>query len=460
MAVKYKTTLKDKETLLSTSSKYPSYVFLFILTWFILLFYCFPSKRTAEGVSTFEAARDLKLNLPHQRECDIGALIYVYDLPEKFNAGLLRDCRNLSIYTDMCPHVSNRGLGRPVSDMGSSSWYATHQFIAEMVFHARVENHPCRTRDSAAAELFYVPFYGGLYASSRFREPNLHARDALAEELADYLSQQPAWRKNQGADHFLVLGRTAWDFMRTDDGVDFGANRLLRLPRVANMTVLTVERHPWEGSNQYGIPYASYFHPSVPDEMATWQNRMRSIPRPHLFSFVAGPRKGVEKAAVRDVIFRHCAASAQCRHVKCAPGAPECHEPSRVLHVLSQSNFCMQPPGDSFTRRSVFDSVLAGCIPVFFSPHTAYTQYAWFLPSDHARYSVYIPEEKAGQIEDELVKIPAVEVERMRATVIDLIPRLTYAHPNASDVGFKDAVDVVVEKLARHVRSRLQVGPV
>ncbi|XP_058095359.1 probable xyloglucan galactosyltransferase GT17 [Magnolia sinica] len=451
MATKYKTPFKDRDAQLFIFSKHPFYLFLFLVTWFLLLFYCLPAKKTA--TLRISGSDDQKLTTASRR-CTAGALVYVYELPEKFNAGLLEDCRNLSVYTDMCPHVANRGLGQPVPEMGSPSWYATHQFIAEMIFHARAENHPCRTWDPQEAALFYVPFYGGLHASSKFREPDLQARDALAVQLVEYLSQQPAWQRNQGADHFLALGRTAWDFMRSEDGVDFGANRLLRLPRVLNMSVLTVERHPWEGSNQHGIPYASYFHPSTLDEMVTWQERMRSSPRPFLFSFVAGPRKGVDKAAVRDVIFRHCAESTQCHHVKCSPGAPECHEPNRVLGVLSRSIFCMQPPGDSFTRRSVFDSVLAGCIPVFFSPHTAYTQYEWYLPSDHEEYSVYIAEEKAGQIEEELLKIPADKVERMRATVIDLIPRLTYAHPNTTDAWLLDAVDVALERLAKHVRSR------
>ncbi|KAE9615778.1 hypothetical protein Lalb_Chr04g0258891 [Lupinus albus] len=41
--------------------------------------------------------------------------------------------------------------------------------------------------------------------------------------------------------------------MRTKDGTDFGANVLLNLPHVLNMSVLTVERNPWKGSNQIGV---------------------------------------------------------------------------------------------------------------------------------------------------------------------------------------------------------------
>ncbi|XP_077210262.1 exostosin family protein [Tasmannia lanceolata] len=453
MAAKHKISVKEKEThftLLSFPLKYPLYIIFFFFLWFFLLFYWFPNTGSVKLFVPSDGGESTNI----RRKCNGTGLFFMYELPEKFNSGLLRECKNLSMYTDMCPHVANRGLGQP---LGKASWYATHQFIAEMIFHARAEQHECRTWDPSDATLFYVPFYGGLHVSSKFGEPDWSVRDRLAIELEDYLSQQPAWQRHQGGDHFLALGRTAWDFMRSQSGADFGANILLKLPRVMNMSVLTVERHPWEGPNQLGIPYASYFHPSTSDEMLTWQDTMRRSDRPHLFTFVGATRTGVEKAAARDEILRQCAESTRCHPLKCARGASECHDPNRVLSVMSQSVFCMQPPGDSFTRRSVFDSVLAGCIPVFFSPHTAYTQYKWYLPSDPSEYSVYIPEEKVSRIEEQLVKIPSYKVERMRNTVINLIPGLTYSHPNATGMGFRDAVDIALEQLSKHMRERFQL---
>ena len=39
--------------------------------------------------------------------------------------------------------------------------------------------------------------------------------------------------------------------------------------------------------------------------------------------------------------------------------------------------FCLQPPGDMPTRKSVFDVILSGCIPVLFHPLTARYMYEW-----------------------------------------------------------------------------------
>ncbi|KAK4751254.1 hypothetical protein SAY87_004736 [Trapa incisa] len=435
---------------------------LFFSLWFLLFFLFRQIHAPSEITETIALTRRLSTVTDPVATCDGRASVYVYELPSKFNSDLINDCHHLNVYTDMCPHVAHRGLGQHVDPVfGPGHWHATHQFIGEMIFHARLERHPCRTSDPAEASIFYVPFYGGLYASSKFREKDLRERDKLAVELAEYLQGLPWWQRHGGRDHFLALGRTAWDFMRVrNKGPDFGANVLLELPAVLNMSVLTVERQPWSGTNQFGVPYPSYFHPSTLDQMLAWQDKVRRSERPHLFSFIGGPRKGLEKAAVRDELIRQCEESSRCMLVKCISGDQQCHNPVGILRVMMGSRFCLQAPGDSFTRRSTFDSMLAGCIPVFFSQHTAYSQYAWFLPKDPDEYSVFMETKDGltsprGKIEDVLSSIPEETVARLRNNVIDLIPRLTYAHPNATGLGFKDAVDVAIQQLARHVRSEL-----
>ncbi|KAF5735656.1 Exostosin family protein [Tripterygium wilfordii] len=446
-------TLNLKKNPKIKETHFKSYTPLFLLASLsvlsIFLFCCFSPKNNDVHRQT---PKPTILLVP---TCRSRVSLYVYDLPEEFNVGLLKDCRHLNVYTDMCPHVANSGLGQPLQDMddGSTtgSWFATNQFMAEMLFHARALNHPCRTRDPARANLFYVPFYGGLHMSSKVREPNHALRDDLAVRLVDYLQSQTWWHRNHGRDHFITLGRTAWDFRRGEGGPDFGANSLINLPTVQNMSVLTVERQPWQGHNQYGIPYPSYFHPMTSLAVLTWQEKVGHSHRPHLFSFIGGPRKGVEKAAaIRDELINQCSQSRKCKLLKCDnEGRNDCHDPKRVLDIMVESEFCLQAPGDSFTRRSTFDAVLAGCVPVFFSPHTAYTQYKWYFPEEYGEYSVFIDVEKGNvSVEVELMKIGKERVEEMRKRVIDLIPRVSYLHSNASDVGFEDAVDVALEGLS------------
>ncbi|XP_044467976.1 LOW QUALITY PROTEIN: probable xyloglucan galactosyltransferase GT17 [Mangifera indica] len=466
-------TEKDKKPYSKTKETQPNsrfynytlFIFISLTAWFLLLFLYLPPAipTNSKQQNTYGLH-----NIDNYNQTPFS--VYIYNLHPQFNFKLLKNCSHLNIYSNMCPHVANRGLGQPLPDIATElglggAWFATHQFLAEMIFHARMENHPFRTWDPSRATLFYVPFYGGLHASSKFREANFTVRDELAVELEEFLRSQPWWERHQGKDHFMVLGRTAWDFMRTPGGTDFGANCLLNLPRIRNMSVMTVERHPWKGLNQYGIPYPSYFHPSRSQQMLTWQQKIRQVKRPHLFTFIGARRKGVEeKAAMRNELIRQCGESTHCNLMPASSqGSSTCYKPSEVIKAMSSSDFCLQAPGDSFTRRSTFDAVLAGCIPVFFSPHTAYTQYTWFLPADGEEnsYSVYIDGEKGNmsiKIEEELMKIPRERVEMLRNKVIDLIPRVTYKHPNASDdeAEFEDAVDVTIAALAKKVQKIIQ----
>lgn len=77
-----------------------------------------------------------------------------------------------------------------------------------------------------------------------------------------------------------------------------------------------------------------------------------------------------------------------------------CHQSGYVMEVFQSSEFCLQPSVDSYTRRSIFDSILAGCIPVFFHPGSAYVQYLLHLPKDYKSYSVFTSEEdvKDGKV--------------------------------------------------------------
>ncbi|KAJ4797520.1 Xyloglucan galactosyltransferase KATAMARI1 [Rhynchospora pubera] len=390
--------------------------------------------------------------------CDGIAPFYIYDLPARFTTDLVDRCQFLNIYVDTCPHVVNQGLGQPVTSKLGPSWYGTNEFLSDMLFHARAKKHPCRVHDIDAAKLFYVPFYAGLYASFAFREGNHTLRDQLAVELVSYLSNKPTFRKHGGRDHFLVVGRTSWDFMRISDPniADFGANRLLYLPELADVAVLTIERHPWEGKNQFGIPYPSYFHPKTADEVVRWQNKVLGSKRPYLYAFVGGARVASEKAAVRAEIINKCSASKQCAQVTCKTGTIGCYDPTKVLATLRGAQFCLQPPGLSFTRRSTFDSILAGCIPVFFSEHSAYTQYEWYIPNEARNWSVLLDQKKAEQIEEELGKIPLKEVESMRKEVVRMIPQVTYAHPDSTIPGFRDAVDIALVQLTERVGRALE----
>ena len=235
-------------------------------------------------------------------------LIYVYTLPKKFNTELLENCSSLLQWGDRCRELSNFGLGPsldewPLSDsqnysqkQGSYSrgpWYGTDQFNGEVIFHQRLLAHPCRTNNPELAKAFYIPYYAGLdiarflfnVTGKQFRAED---RDKLGGELVEWMAQSPYWKRHQGVDHFLMLGRITWDFRRKGDR-GWGSS-LINMPEMANVTKLALERSPWDNM-EMAIPYPTAFHPRDDDEVVEWQNALRNVRRDLLFSFAGAPRK-------------------------------------------------------------------------------------------------------------------------------------------------------------------------
>ncbi|ESQ51397.1 hypothetical protein EUTSA_v10016337mg [Eutrema salsugineum] len=397
-----------------------------------------------------------------------GKYVYMHEVPALFNEELLKNCWTLSKWTDMCELTSNFGLGPRLPNMeGVSGWFATNQFTLEVIFHNRMKQYKCLTKDSSLASAVYVPYYPGLDLMRFLWGPFPFMRDAAALDLMKWLRERPEWKRMDGRDHFMVAGRTTWDFMRTPENESDWGNRLMILPEIRNMTMLLIESSPWN-YHGFAVPYPTYFHPSTNAEILQWQNRMRRIKRRYLFSFVGAPRPNLGDS-IRSEIMDQCKASRRkCKLLECVSGSQKCYKPDQIMKFFLSSTFCLQPPGDSYTRRSTFDSILAGCIPVFFHPGSAYAQYIWHLPKDISKYSVFIPgknvKEGKASIEKILSRIPRGKVVAMREEVIRLIPRLMYFNPSGKrgDVGrFEDAFDVAVEGVLQRVeglRKKIEEG--
>ncbi|KAI3428908.1 uncharacterized protein J3R85_008921 [Psidium guajava] len=107
---------------------------------------------------------------------------------------------------------------------------------------------------------------------------NVTVRDATVHDLVEWLVKRKEWGIMGGKDQYLVVGRTAWDFRcLTDKDSDWG-NKLLLLAAVRNMLALVIESSMWD-SNDFAIPYPTYFHPKKDRNVLAWQGRMRKSER-------------------------------------------------------------------------------------------------------------------------------------------------------------------------------------
>jgi hypothetical protein len=341
---------------------------------------------------------------------------------------------------------------------GENGWYGTRQLALDVIFHNRMKQYECLANRSTAATAIFVPFYASLDFARHAAGRDIDTRDAATVDITQWLKWRPEWdRRADGRDHFLVAGRAARDLMR-DGGTDWGTN-LLVTPAGRNMSVLVVESSlsPAHGASGFAVPYPTYFHPRTDADVFRWQDRVRGLRRRWLMAFVGGETRSEQDspATINDHVMAQCKGSHSCGHLKlgrCAAGSTsQCHSPVNVMRLLQNATFCLHPPlgGDSYTRRWAFDSMVAGCIPVFFHSASAYLQYTWYLPKDYTKYSVFVPEAgvRAGtvSIEATLRAIPAATVGLMREEVVRLIPTVVYADPRSKLETLKDAFDVAVE---------------
>ncbi|EEF51495.1 xyloglucan galactosyltransferase XLT2 [Ricinus communis] len=411
----------------------------------------FPSPYTAHHFITNPTADD---------ECRLGR-VFVYDLPSKFNAELVQNCDELNPWSSRCDALTNDGFGQKATGLSGivpenlvPAWYWTDQFVSEIIFHNRILNHKCRTTEPSNATAFYIPFYAGL-AVGKFLWFNYTAkdRDRHCEIMLDWVRDQPYYKRSNGWNHFLTMGRISWDFRRSKEE-DWGSS-CIYMPGMRNITRLLIERNPWDYFD-VGVPYPTGFHPRSDNDILQWQDFVRTRNRNSLFCF-AGAKRGAIKNDFRGLLLRHCYnESDSCRVVDCS-GSRCSNGTSAILKTFLDSDFCLQPRGDSFTRRSIFDCMLAGSIPVLFWKRTAYYQYEWFLPGEPDSYSVFIhrDEVKNGtSVRKVLESYSKEEVRKMREKVIEYIPKFVYARPNEGLGSIKDAFDVAIDGVLRRFKEQ------
>ncbi|KAF5743582.1 xyloglucan galactosyltransferase KATAMARI1 [Tripterygium wilfordii] len=424
----------------------------------------FRSPYTADPIPTAAVTMRIPTTATDFDQCGSGR-VFVYDLPRSFNTELIENCDKLSPWGSRCEALSNDGFGREATGISSvvpenlaPAWFWTDQFVTEIIFHNRIMNHRCRTTEPESATAFYIPFYAGiavdkyLWANSTAKE-----RDNHCEMMLNWLQDQPYYKRSNGWDHFMTMGRITWDFRRSKEE-DWGSGCLYK-PGMRNITRLLIERNPWDYFD-IGVPYPTGFHPRSESDVLQWQKFVRTRNRSKLFCFAGAPR-GKIKNDFRGLLLSHCQnESDSCRVVNCS-GTRCSNGTSAILETFLDSDFCLQPRGDSFTRRSIFDCMVAGSIPVLFWKRTAYFQYQWFLPGEPESYSVFIDRnavKNGTSIRAVLEKYSREEIRRMREKVIEYIPKLVYAKPQEGLEGIKDAFDVAFDGVLKRVKEQEDWG--
>nr|GMD53894.1 xyloglucan galactosyltransferase XLT2-like [Ipomoea batatas] len=432
---------------------------------------------TRNSPLSFSSHAQVQLNVPPQtitlpaavaqppkdgggERCEYGR-VYVYDLPPMFNEDLaLKNCTDLHPWLWQCGLNTNEGYGMRATELAeilpkklAKAWYRTNQFSSEVIFHHRLLNYRCRTMEPESATVFYIPFYAGQAVGKYLWIDDIEKRDLRCNMMLKWVQNQTYWRKSNGSDHFLTIGRITWDFRRLMDAEQKWGSSLLNLPAMAKVTRFIIERAPWDAYD-VGVPYPTGFHPSSASQLRQWQRFVLTRNRTSLFTFIGATRADIA-GDFRTLLIQYCRnESDACRVIDCA--VTQCSNGSSAIQSsFLSSDFCLQPKGDSMTRRSVFDCMIAGSVPVFFWKKTAYDQYQWFLPEDPETYSVFIDHDavrNGTSIRGILEQYSKEDIRKMRQKVVEIIPKLVYARPKEGLPKVKDAFDIAVETFMKRIK--------
>ena len=129
---------------------------------------------------------------------------------------------------------------------------------------------------------------------------------------------------------------------------------------------------------------------------------------------------------------------------------PECQGDHKYTTIawMKHSLFCLQPPGDSPTRKSFYDALLSGCIPVLFKTTKTLTVYPFEDWLDYTQFTVTINAtvvRKENGIFEHLKTFNKNKIEQMQQALAKAAPQLQYNYP-LNNLKM-DAVDGILKQI-------------
>ncbi|XP_070575587.1 uncharacterized protein [Ptychodera flava] len=392
--------------------------------------------------------------------------IYVYDLPPRFNRDLAACVQKI----DTCFQLDENFYGMGPELIGNKStvisYRDTHQFSLEVILHHKMLQSEYRTLNTDEADLFYIPFYPGIACFCRSYQKGSFDLKSLHQDLwRNITSTSPYFEV--GKPHVMALGKIEREQWSDRCGI-------LREYNYANrIQFIGIEE-------EYKKAYRSYFNRS--------EQQLLVAPYPSYGHFLETGRELAEQpnfsnlpSATERKVFAFMAASSSKNHevrailkawlyktdqdyetyLKSNPTedryegvwyvTPECDHSTKLptIQWMQHSVFCLQPPGDSPTRKSFYDAAVTGCIPVTFLPEHLLVKYPFQRFLNYSEFTVNFGLETfLAENEDivELLKeIPEDEIERLRENLAKISPFLQYSYP--STVKSHDAFHMILKEL-------------
>ena len=406
---------------------------------------------------------------PNQTPVQTPYKIFIYDLPTNFNKDLIK-CVEPIVEVDM----QHCGYGPMMFEENGVVFTDIWQFTLDIVLHHKLMHSPYRTLNPDEADVFFIPFYEASHCFCK-RHMNTTYNGTNLEHAVFQEIQRLGYYK-QGKPHVIAIGKIERE-ERTK------SCPLLKQSWAWNMTAIGIESDDKLRHNRHQtfqkqnllrfitVPYPSYIH-FTQDNGGRYRSNIFKHQR-RVFVFMAAssrmsnpfraqilklmPNKTMSTQSVDEYLkyqhFKNKNFSNTSELLSMWLVTPENPGPhiEGTVRWMRESVFCLQPPGDSPTRKSIYDGILCGCIPVFFQdPHQKVVTYPFQDILDYSKFSVTIPSNATTRFWDILMKYKddPGKISDLQKNLYDVMPLMQYSFP-LDNRPHADAVQMILDQLGR-----------
>ena len=382
--------------------------------------------------------------------------IYIYDLPPQFNYDAVVWLK------EKCYDTSAFGYGKTFATADGITFRNTWQGTLEETIHHRLLRSSLRTMDPEQADVFYIPYYAEM--------EHRHTKQAFHSKIMEYLYRNitifPYFAA--GKPHFSTIG---WPemFYGIAEAPSWIANILYIVLEVAHR-VRARNPKKWY-YNTLVAPYQAIGHFTQKNGGVHMDMMLKKQRR--VFVFFAGASRGSNKTSesqdFRNKVVNQFPITTNESFTTyytrsntstddaimfltvSGKGACDVRQSAGIVQWMQNSVFCLQPAGDSATRKSFYDSIISGCIPILFeTPHIpTRVKYPFDTKIDYNKFTVFVPQNRTFTEVLDPYKHSTDGVKKLQKNLARIAKYLQYNDVTTPDVDV-DAFHLLLDQVGEH----------
>ncbi|KAL1366662.1 probable arabinosyltransferase ARAD1 [Arachis ipaensis] len=387
------------------------------------------------------------LNQPVQCGPEPPIRVYMYDLPRRFNVGMLNSQSTEETPVtakDFPPWPDNSGLRKQHSVeywmMGSLLYERDGDSVED-------SRDAVRVSDPELADAFFVPFFSSLSFNTHghtMTDPDTEFDRQLQVDLMDILKKSEYWKRSGGRDHvFPMTHPNAFRFLRDQ------LNESIQV-------VVDFGRYPKKMSNLNKDVVSPYVHvvDSYTDDDLQDPYEARST-----LLFFRGRTLRKDEGIIRAKLAKVLAGINDVHYEQSFATGENIKASAQGMR---SSKFCLDPAGDTPSSCRLFDAIVSHCVPVIVSDQI---ELPFEDEIDYTKFSVFFSFKEAlqpGYMVNQLRQFPKEKWTEMWRQLKNISHHYEFQYPPKKE----DAVNMLwrqvkhkipAVKLSVHRSRRLKV---